>query len=78
MKILAVNLQDQNWDDDGGDHDVFLIQVEDDVAEDIANLDEDECLSTDSALHKIITDSAMDLPYSFPISIDGVYSIWTE
>lgn len=87
MKTFVINFQDVNWDDDGGDHDPFVIQMED---EDMIarlhstefipgniNTSEPDDMKRKNADLKIAIDNAIIVNPEYPLTVDGVFVIWT-
>lgn len=70
MKIVALNLQEENWEDDGGAHDVFLAQISD---EDFAMIETANTVSYEDAER---LEKAIYQPTEWPVAIDGVFSAW--
>lgn len=71
MKTLVISLQEENWGDDGGDHDPFITQLND---ADYAELQKGEVLSSESALVKTLNKNKV--AQVFPMTIDAVETVW--
>jgi hypothetical protein len=70
MKTIVCSLQEQNWEDDGGDHDPFVVQVSDTEFADLTKDDE----IVDSAVADDLRDRG--IPLTAPVTIDWVGTIW--
>jgi hypothetical protein len=70
MKTVAMNLQHENWEDDGGAHDVFVVQLEDDEFEELKNI---EILDSESELYEKLHSRQV---FTFPLTIDAVMTVW--
>jgi hypothetical protein len=74
MKIIVVVVQQENWEDDGGDHDPNIFEVDDADFDWVAKL-HDKVTSGDM-VDKFYT-AARQIPVGiFPMQIDGVFNIW--
>lgn len=71
MKTLVISLQEQNWEDDGGDHDPFITQLND---ADYAELQKGEVLSSESTLVETLRKNT--IVEVFPMTIDAVETVW--
>lgn len=93
MKTYVCSLQQENWDDDGGDHDPFIIQVTDEegakleaahAVADCRLIRYVDMADPDDAAHPyaeeslIILQNEVATPWVFPMEIDGVLNFWTE
>jgi hypothetical protein len=71
MKNIVINVQEENWQDDGGAHDPFAITV---TEEDYQFLKSDGVKSDDEI--EVILDRS---PYvDLPAQIDDVFVVWTS
>lgn len=76
-KTIAMNLQHENWEDDGGDHDVFVVTISNEDYETLKALESDGLLSDESDLYERLTSALYsDEPVSFPVTIDDALTIW--
>jgi hypothetical protein len=71
MKTIAINFQHENWEDDSGAHDVFIVDLEDADYEELCKVD---VLDRDSELYQRIDNATSRR--DFPITIDDALSVW--
>lgn len=75
-KTVVISVQDEDWEDDGGDHCPKIYEVS---PTDLATLQiwEQEGPQKVSAVESLISRSTEVTAPQYPISIDGVFEIWT-
>lgn len=75
MKTIVYNLQHENWEDDGGDHDPVILEIEDSEYEEIVMAG---VLESDTPLFEKLSAARRDDAQSvtFPIQVDDVMTIW--
>lgn len=71
MKTIVLTLQHENWEDDGGAHDAFIIELQDEYYEELKKV---SVLDRESELYAAI-DSA-NILNNFPITVDDVLNVW--
>jgi hypothetical protein len=82
MKTIVVSLQHENWEDDGGDHDPFVTQIDDNdysalVESDILKIYDDDGNDSDHATLIERLRAGKCEPF-YPLRIDNVFTIWYE
>ena len=84
-KTYVVTFQHENWEDDGGDHDAFIVVVPESIGKRLEQVnllpmgyvaDNEDRAEPDADLVEALTTYRMPEPYPLPISIDGVLNIW--
>ena len=84
-KTYVVTFQHENWEDDGGDHDAFIVVVPESIGKRLEEVellpmscveDDEDRAEPDADLVEALTTYRMPAPYSLPIFIDGVLNIW--
>ena len=91
MKTYVCTMQQENWEDDGGDHDPFIIQVSDEEGQWLESFVESASLLPGRHINEddkeemempyadmvlLIRRSKVALPWSLPITIDGILAFW--
>ena len=88
MKTYVVVMQDENWQDDGGDHDPFVVQISD--PEIAARLEQQptipnwidpadpDDMSRPNADLTLALEKGKLTEITYPLQIDGVLNFWTS
>lgn len=66
-----MNLQHENWEDSGGAHDVFVVELEDDELVELESL---SILESESPLFEKINKHRKSVLY--PLTVDAILSVW--
>ena len=77
--LIVATVQDENWEDDGGDHDAFLLIVSVTDFHLLKKMSEDGDPIPRDDWDTIRDRSTFPSPIpKFPLSIDGLFNIWTR
>ena len=82
MKHIAMNLQHENWEDDGGDHDPFVVAISDEDFDTLqARLNSAEyviCANEDTDDGVFLARICENVVTEFPVTIDDCVVVWTS
>ena len=76
-KTVVIVMQEQNWEDDGGAHDPFVVTISDEDYEELKGVDIMERSGQHEDLYDRVWKSIVADP-QFPMQIDDVLNIWYE
>lgn len=76
IKTAVISVQDENWEDDGGDHCPKIYEIS---PADLAKLQawEQQGPQKKHAVESLLSRSTEVNAPQYPISVDGVFEIWT-
>jgi hypothetical protein len=72
MHFIAVSLQEENWEDDGGDHDPFVTTVT------TAELGQIQAGGTLKEGDPLIKKLRAATPVQLPVQIEWIGTVWTK
>ena len=75
-KTVVIVMQEQNWEDDGGAHDPFVVTISDEDYEELRQIELLERSGAHEELYERMNDGMIDPTY--PLQIDDVLNIWYE
>jgi mannitol/fructose-specific phosphotransferase system IIA component len=75
-KTVVIVMQEQNWEDDGGSHDPFVVTISDEDYEELRAVDMLERSGAHEELYERMNAGMIDPTY--PLQIDDVLNIWYE
>ena len=74
MKTIVFNVQHENWEDDGGEHDVQIKQVDDALFAELENA-KGSLVMDESPMTEL--EKAPDLSVTtWPLQVDAVFTFW--
>lgn len=76
MKTVVMVMQEQNWEDDGGAHDPFVVQLSDEDYQELKSIG----ILEKSGAHEELYDRVWNgiIEAKFPLQIDDVLNVWYE
>ena len=75
-KTVVIVMQEQNWEDDGGSHDPFVVTISDEDYEELRAVSMLERSGAHEELYERMNAGMIDPTY--PLQIDDVLNIWYE
>lgn len=76
-KTVVIVMQEQNWEDDGGAHDPFVVTISNEDYQELKGINIMERSGQHEDLYDRVWDSIVRDP-QFPMQIDDVLNIWYE
>lgn len=77
-KTVVVTIQHNNWEDDGGDHDPSVYEVDDSLYQDLVHMSREHASNSYDDVEDLgerLEKCVVTTP-KYPMSIDGVFNIW--
>ena len=75
-KTVVIVMQEQNWEDDGGSHNPFVVTISDEDYEELRKVELLEQSGAHEELYERMNAGMIDPTY--PLQIDDVLNIWYE
>lgn len=76
VKTVVIAEQEQNWEDDAGAHDAYVVKISDEDYEELKKIHMLEKSGSHEELYNRVCDGI--ITPEFPIQIDDVLNIWYE
>lgn len=77
-KIAVLTVQDENWGDDGGDHECFILSCDEQAFITLKNWSDDGDPIKKETVTGVIDDQTVLKADLCPMMVHGVFNIWTS